>query len=76
MTPAGGTVAFPWFSDGRDSRPFCQALAAKGVLIAPGDCFATPDHMRIGFGAQADGLTQRSPSWPSLPHGIRARHIR
>jgi len=51
--PAGGTVVFPWFSDGRDSRPFCQALAANGVLIAPGDCFATPDHMRIGFGAQA-----------------------
>jgi aspartate/methionine/tyrosine aminotransferase len=54
--PAGGTVAFPWFSDGRDSRPFCQALAANGVLIVPGDCFAEPDHMRMGFGAQAAGF--------------------
>ncbi len=30
VKPAGGTVAFPWFRDGRDSRPFCEALAAKG----------------------------------------------
>ena len=49
VRPTGGTVAFPWFRDGRDSRPFCEALAAKGVLVAPGDCFAMPDHMRIGF---------------------------
>ena len=35
--------------DGRDSRPFCEALAATGVLVAPGDCFAMPDHMRVGF---------------------------
>ncbi|WP_394890950.1 pyridoxal phosphate-dependent aminotransferase [Mesorhizobium sp. AaZ16] len=49
VKPAGGTVAFPWFRDGRDSRPFCEALAAKGVLVAPGDCFAMPDHMRVGF---------------------------
>jgi aspartate/methionine/tyrosine aminotransferase len=49
VKPAGGTVAFPWFRDGRDSRPFCEALAARGVLVAPGDCFAMPDHMRVGF---------------------------
>ena len=54
--PAGGTVVFPWFRDGRDSRPFCQALASNGVLIVPGDCFEMPDHMRIGFGAQATGF--------------------
>jgi aspartate/methionine/tyrosine aminotransferase len=47
--PAGGTVCFPWFRDGRDSRPFCEALAANGVLVAPGDCFGMPDHMRMGF---------------------------
>jgi aspartate/methionine/tyrosine aminotransferase len=49
VKPAGGTVAFPWFRDGRDSRPFCEALAAKGVLVAPGDCFEMPEHMRVGF---------------------------
>jgi aspartate/methionine/tyrosine aminotransferase len=49
VKPDGGTVCFPWFHDGRDSRPFCETLAAKGVLVAPGDCFGTPDHMRVGF---------------------------
>lgn len=47
--PEGGTVCFPWFRDGRDSRPFCEALAANGVLVAPGDCFGMPAHMRLGF---------------------------
>lgn len=47
--PEGGTVCFPWFRDGRDSRPFCEKLAANGVLVAPGDCFGTPAHMRVGF---------------------------
>ena len=56
--PAGGTVSFPWFRDGRDSRAFCQKLAAHGVLVAPGDCFGKPDHMRVGFGQQAEGYGQ------------------
>jgi len=55
VPPAGGTVCFPWFRDGRDARTFCETAAARGVLIAPGDCFAAPSHMRFGFGAQAQG---------------------
>lgn len=55
VPPAGGTVCFPWFKDGRDARPFCEAAATSGVLIAPGDCFGAPSHMRFGFGAQAKG---------------------
>ena len=31
-------------------------LAAQGVLLAPGDCFGHPGHMRIGFAQQADGF--------------------
>jgi aspartate/methionine/tyrosine aminotransferase len=54
--PRGGTVAFPWRLDGRDSRPLCQALAREGVLVAPGDCFGLPEHFRIGVGAQATGF--------------------
>ena len=54
VRPAGGTIAFPWRLDGRDSRPFCEALARAGVLMAPGDCFDAPAHFRVGFGAQAD----------------------
>ncbi len=49
VRPSGGTVCFPWFHDGRDSRPFCEALAARGVLVAPGDCFGMAEHMRVGF---------------------------
>jgi aspartate/methionine/tyrosine aminotransferase len=56
--PHGGTTCFPAFADGRDSRPFCQKLAAAGVLIAPGDCFGHASHMRIGFAQQADGFAE------------------
>ena len=52
--PSGGTTAFPWLADDRDSRPLCEALAAQGVLLAPGDCFGHPGHMRIGFAQQAE----------------------
>jgi aspartate/methionine/tyrosine aminotransferase len=56
VPPSGGTVAFPWLLDGRDSRPICEALAREGVLVAPGDCFGAPQHFRVGVGAQADGF--------------------
>jgi len=56
--PYGGTTAFPWFADGRNSHPFCEALADSGVLFAPGDCFGHPDHMRVGFTQQADGFDE------------------
>jgi aspartate/methionine/tyrosine aminotransferase len=56
--PRGGTVAFPWLLDGRDARPMCQSLAREGVLIAPGDCFAAPEHFRVGIGVQASGFQE------------------
>lgn len=58
VRPCGGTVAFPWRLDERDARPMCEALAREGVLVAPGDCFASAAHFRIGFGAQASGFQQ------------------
>jgi aspartate/methionine/tyrosine aminotransferase len=51
VRPPGGTMAFPWLLDGGPARPFCEALAKSGVLLAPGDCFERPSHFRIGFGA-------------------------
>ena len=51
---AGGTTAFPWLTFTDDSRPFAEALAAEGVLVVPGDCFGTPRHFRVGFGACPD----------------------
>jgi aspartate/methionine/tyrosine aminotransferase len=56
VEPLAGMVAFPWFRDGRDSRPFCERLADREVLVSPGDCFRMPEHMRFGFGSQVDGI--------------------
>ena len=52
VKPAGGTTAFPWFTDGRDARPFAEMLAGQGVLVTPGDCFGGRDHFRVGLGAE------------------------
>jgi aspartate/methionine/tyrosine aminotransferase len=51
IPPRGGMTAFPWLLSGEDTRPFCQAAADRGLLLAPGDCFNQPQHFRIGFGA-------------------------
>ena len=56
--PAGGTTCFPRLRRGQDARPLCEALARAGVLVAPGDCFEAPAHMRIGFGAQREGYAE------------------
>jgi len=56
--PQGGTTAYPWFEDGRDSRSFCEALAVSGVLFAPGDCFGDPSHVRIGYAQHDEGFQQ------------------
>jgi aspartate/methionine/tyrosine aminotransferase len=58
VPPQGGTVAFPWFVDGRDSREFCTELAANGVLVVPGDCFGAREHFRVGFGAEAERFAE------------------
>lgn len=55
VRPEGGMTAFPWLVSGENARPFCEAAASKGVLLAPGDCFGFPSHFRLGFGACADG---------------------
>jgi aspartate/methionine/tyrosine aminotransferase len=51
IRPRGGMTAFPWMVSGEDARPFCQAAAENGILLAPGDCFDAPNHFRIGFAA-------------------------
>jgi aspartate/methionine/tyrosine aminotransferase len=51
VKPEGGTLSFPWLASGEDTRPLCEAWAKAGVLVAPGDCFGEPRHMRLGFGS-------------------------
>lgn len=49
IRPRGGMTAFPWLVSGENARPFCQAAAEQGILLAPGDCFDCPSHFRLGF---------------------------
>ncbi|MFZ0957661.1 MAG: aminotransferase class I/II-fold pyridoxal phosphate-dependent enzyme [Candidatus Sulfotelmatobacter sp.] len=51
IRPQGGMTAFPWLVSGENARPFCQAAAEQGILLAPGDCFDCPSHFRLGFAA-------------------------
>ena len=51
IRPRGGMTAFPWLFSGENARPFCQAAAEQGILLAPGDCFDIPSHFRLGFAA-------------------------
>jgi len=54
IPPRGGLTAFPWLISGENSRPFCQAAADRGILLAPGDCWDAPSHFRLGFAAMTD----------------------
>jgi aspartate/methionine/tyrosine aminotransferase len=80
VAPAGGTTVFPWLRDGSDAKELCVALAAAGVLFAPGYTFDAPEHFRLGFGAQAEGFAQalnivsdtlRAPRQLSVAAGAR-----
>ena len=57
IPPQGGMTAFPWLVSGENARPFCQAAAERGILLAPGDCFDTPSHFRIGFAAAGEDFS-------------------
>jgi len=57
IAPQGGMTAFPWLLSGEHDRPFCQAAADRGILVAPGDCFDAPSHFRLGFAAVGDDFS-------------------
>ena len=56
VRPRGGLTAFPRLTHAETSRPLCEAAAARGVVLVPGDCFGVPEHFRLGFAACADGF--------------------
>jgi len=58
IPPQGGMTAFPWLVSGENDRPFCQAAAERGILLAPGDCFDTPSHFRLGFAVAGDNFSK------------------
>ncbi|HET6835773.1 MAG TPA: pyridoxal phosphate-dependent aminotransferase [Acidimicrobiales bacterium] len=58
IPPRGGLTAWPWLRSGESSRPFCEEAAARGVLLAPGDCFGAPSHFRISLGPGGDDISK------------------
>src|SRR5262249_10867739 len=58
IPPQGGMTAFPWLVSGENDRPFCQAAAERGILLAPGARFGTPSHFRLGFAAAGDNFSK------------------
>jgi len=54
VRPQGAFTAFPWLKTETDARPFCRALLAQGISLAPGDCFGMPAHFRLGFGGAGE----------------------
>ncbi|MBV9927876.1 MAG: pyridoxal phosphate-dependent aminotransferase [Acidobacteria bacterium] len=58
VRPGGGMTAFPWLRDGGDAREFCRAVAERGVLLVPGDCYDMPEHFRLGFGVAEKGFAE------------------
>ena len=57
IPPQGGMTVFPWLVSGENARPFCLAATERGILLAPGDCFDTPSHFRLGFAAAGDNFS-------------------
>jgi hypothetical protein len=51
------TIAFPRFSDGRDSGPFVEKLfRERSVAVVPGSFFDSRSHFRISFGGATEAL--------------------
>jgi aspartate/methionine/tyrosine aminotransferase len=74
VPPKGGTISFPWLTFTDDSRPFCEAAAREGVLLAPGDTFGEPRHFRLGFGAVPD-IEEALPILEGVLRRYAAEHI-
>jgi aspartate/methionine/tyrosine aminotransferase len=58
IPPQGGMTTFPWLVSEENDRRFCRAAAGHGILLAPGDCFDTPSHFRLGFAAAGDNFSK------------------
>lgn len=57
--PAHGCMYFPRVVGVDDTRALARRLLAEfDVLVAPGEYFGAPGHIRIGFGYDADALDE------------------
>jgi aspartate/methionine/tyrosine aminotransferase len=76
IPPRGGMTAFPWLVSGENARPFCQAAAEQGVLLAPGDCFDAPSHFRLGFAAAGDNFPKALDRFGAFVKSWSAQMVR
>lgn len=68
--PDDGCICFPSLPGIADSRAFSEWLIARsGVIVAPGEYFGAPGHVRIGFCQEDDKL---DAGLRGLEEGLRA----
>jgi DNA-binding transcriptional MocR family regulator len=75
VRPRGGVTAFPWLLSGENSRPFCQAAAEQGILLAPGDCWEAPAHFRLGFAVITENFPDALDRLGKLVNGWSAANM-
>ncbi len=75
IPPQGGMTAFPWLLSSENARPFCQAAAERGILLAPGDCFDAPSHFRLGFAAVGDNFSKALDRFGAFVKSWSARMV-
>ena len=57
VKPKAGTTALVYYDAPLPSYDFCKAMYhATGAFVTPGDCFAQPYSMRIGYACDKDTL--------------------
>ncbi|WP_203290664.1 pyridoxal phosphate-dependent aminotransferase [Maricaulis parjimensis] len=70
--PDHGCIAFPRLVGIADTRAFSDWLMTHyGVIVAPGELFSLPGHVRIGYALPADQLEQ---GLSLFTEGLRAYH--
>ena len=68
--PAHGCMYFPRVPGVDDTRALARRLLDEfGVLVAPGEYFGVPGHIRIGFGSDASAIDK---GLQRLHNGLRA----
>jgi len=68
VRPQGGMTGFARLRAGGDGRRFCEKALERGVLLAPGDCWGLPDHIRIGFGMGQEWYPRAMTRFAELLH--------
>jgi aspartate/methionine/tyrosine aminotransferase len=70
VLPDDGCICFPSLPGIRSTRAFSEWLIARsGVIVAPGEYFGAPGHIRIGFCQEDENL---EAGLRGLEEGLRA----